>query len=123
MCVQLHERPQPIRPYGYCVAYSDGVLDRPMAVGAMLRFPPLPQFVVAKRDLEVAVRAARPDMDIVTDRCPDKRHCVRPLKGVAELTDDSRAQGTIIVDLDGVGHFTRSKTDLQTRERELFLVL
>jgi hypothetical protein len=34
MFVQLHERPQPIRTYGHCLAYSEGTRNRPLAIGA-----------------------------------------------------------------------------------------
>ena len=59
MFVRLHDCPQPLRTYGRCVAYSTGVVERPLAIGAMIRFPTIPQFIVAKRDLEVAVRDNR----------------------------------------------------------------
>jgi hypothetical protein len=123
--VQLQEKPQPIRTYGRCVAYSDGAIDRPLAIGAMIRFTTMPQFIVAKRDLEIAVQATRSDVIVSTDSGPDKRQCVRPLVGEGELADStgSTSKGTFVLDLDGIRHPTRSKVDLAVREKELHFTL
>ena len=128
MFVRLHDCPQPLRTYGRCVAYSTGVVERPLAIGAMIRFPTIPQFIVAKRDLEVAVRDNRGfDAGGAPESFPEKRQCVRPLGEDGELGDDtgSRVKGssTFVLDLDGVKHPTRNKTDLSLRERELSFLL
>ena len=88
MFVRLHDCPQPLRTYGRCMAYSTGVGERPLAIGAMIRFPTLSQFVVAKRDLEVAVRDNHGfDADGPPEILPEKRQCVRPLGEDGELVE------------------------------------
>ena len=111
-----------------CVAYSTGVGERPLAIGAMIRFPTFSQFIITKRDLEFAVRDNRDfDADGPPETLPEKRQCVRPLGEDGELVDDtaSRVKGTstFVLDLDGVKHPTRNKTDLSLRERELSFLL
>jgi hypothetical protein len=125
MFVQLHERPQPIRTYCHCLAYSEGTRNRPPAIGAKLRFPTMTQFIVAKRDLEVAVQSSRSDVTGSVDSRPDKRQCVRPLVEVGELADHtgSSFKGTFVIDLDGGKHPTRTKVDLLVRECELHFML
>jgi hypothetical protein len=90
MFVQLHDRPQPFRTYGRCVAYSAGVTERLLAIGERIRFPSLPQYIVAKRDLEVAVRENRGvDATGLLEDSPRKRQCVRPLGEDGEFADDT----------------------------------
>lgn len=128
MFVRLQDCPQPLRTYGRCVAYSAGEGEGPLAIGTMIRFPTIPHFIVAKRDLEVTVRSNRGfDANGPPETLPEKRQCVRPLREDGELVDDtgSRVKGTstFVLDLDGVKHHTRNKTDLSLRERELAFLL
>jgi hypothetical protein len=122
--VQLHGRPQPLRTYGRCVGYSMGAVDRPLAIGEMFRFPTVPHFIVAKRDLVTAVLTNRGPFEAeAVDASPEKRQCVRPLGEDGELADDtgSRTKGTSVylLDLDCVRHPTRNKSEIAQREREL----
>jgi hypothetical protein len=82
------------------------------------------QFIVAKRDLEVAVQSSHSDVTGSVDSGPDKRQCVRPLVEVGELADHtgSSFKGTFVIDLDGGKHPTRTKVDL-VRECELHFML
>jgi hypothetical protein len=127
MFIQLHDCPQPLRTYGRCVAYSTGVTERPLEIGAMVRFPSIAQFIVAKKDLETAVRETRSVDTEHTTGSPAKRQCVQPLGEDGELVDStgSKIKGTFsfIMDLDGVRHVTRNKTDISLRERELAFIL
>ena len=125
--VQVHEKLQERMTYGHCLGYSAGVGERPAAVGALVKFPSQPHYLVAKSRLLAAIRAAVP---LGQDSGPDvecaKRPCIRQLVGVGEQAEDSgeRAKGTsnIIVDLDGGRHTTRTKTDISQREKDLYFV-
>ena len=128
MFVRLHDCPQPLWTYGRCVAYSAGEGEPPLAIGTTVRFPTIPHFIVAKRDLEIAVRSNRgSDANGPPETLPEKRQCVRPLGEDGEFVDDtgSRVKGTstFVLDLDGVKHHTRNKADLSLRERELAFLL
>ena len=125
--VQLHDKPQERMTYGQCMGYSAGPGERPAAVGALVKFPSQPRYLVAKPRLLVAIRAAIP---LGQASGPDaecaKRPCIRQLVGVGEQAEDSgeRAKGTsnVIVDLDGGRHATRTKTDISQREKDLYFV-
>ena len=127
MFVKIHETPQARRTYGHCAAYSVDCAYKPLAIGDVFKFSTLGTFVVARRQLVESVIASRgSDVDTVTETNVDKRQCIRPLVEVGELTDDTggRLKGTssYILDLNGVKHSTRNKTDIAQRERDLHMV-
>jgi hypothetical protein len=119
MFIQLQDSPQPLRGlFEWC--------NRPTTGNwGYGQIPNDPQFIVAKRDLETAVRETR-GLDTSVRGIPEKRQCVRPLGEDGELVDDTgnRIKGTFtfVIDLDGVRHVTRNKADVSLRERELAFV-
>ena len=125
--VQVHDKPQERMTYGHCLGYSAGAGERPAAVGALVKFPSQPFYLVAKPRLLAAIRAAIPlGQTSGSDAESAKRPCIRQLVGVGEQAEDSgeRAKGTsnVIVDLDGGRHTTRTKTDISQREKDLYFV-
>lgn len=127
MFILLHETPQPLRTYGRCVGYMRAVGDLPLALGAMLRFTTIPQFVIAKRDMAKAVRESSVlNLERSVVESPEKRQCVRTLGDDGEGADDAltRTKGTSIylLDLDGAKHFTRNKSEIAVREKELYFL-
>jgi hypothetical protein len=128
MFVQLHERPQPLRTYGHVAAYSAGAPVRPLAVGATFKFPTVASFIVAKRELATAIRATRgSELNPPVPVTAEKRQCIRLLGEEGELADDtgSRFRGTssYLLDLNGVRHPTRNKSDIAVREKELHFMM
>ena len=124
MYVKVYDKPQARRTYGQCAAYSvDCAYKVSVAIGDVFKFSTLGTFVVARRQL-IASRDS--DADIVTETNVDKRQCIRPLVEVGEPTDDTggRLKGTssYILDLNGVKHLTRNKTDIAQREKDLRMV-
>ena len=125
--VQVHDKPQERMTYGHCLGYSAGIGEIPTAIGALVKFPSQPRYLVAKPRLLAAIRAAVP---LGQGSEPDgefaKRPCIRQLVGVGEQAEDpgERAKGTsnVIVDLDGGRHTTRTKTDISQREKDLYFV-
>ena len=88
--VQVHDRPQERMTYGHCLGYSAGAGERPVAVGALIKFPSQPQYLVAKPRLLAAIRAAVPLGQISGPEGEGaKRLCVRQQVGVGELAEDS----------------------------------
>lgn len=124
MFVQVHEKPQARMTYGHCLAYSTGVTDRPVVIEGTLKFPTTVNFIVAKPRLVDAIRAAvGPVVDIHEEAEAAKRQCVRPLVLVGEQAEGAgeKLKGTsfYLVDLEGVKHPTRTKTDIPQREKDL----
>ena len=127
MFVKIHETPQTRRTYGHCAAYSVDCAHKPIAIGDVFKFSTLGTFVVAKRQLVESVIASRSsEVDTAMETNVDKRQCIRPLVEVGELTDDTggRLKGTssYILDLNGVKHLTRNKSDIAQREKDLHMV-
>ena len=120
---QIYERPQNRMTYGHCSNFSAGTVDRPVPIGALLKFPSLGSYLVAQPRLLQAVRASSdPAIGGSTGVEPAKRPCLRPLEMGGEQAEDTvgKAKGMSIVDLDGGEHPTRNKADLHQRERDLW---
>ena len=66
-----------------------GTVDRPLELGAMIRFPTTDQFIMAKRDLVTAIVSGRSIAPVVAETSPEKRQCVRPQVEVGEAADDT----------------------------------
>lgn len=128
MYVQLHEQPQFRRTYGHCVAYSADVTDKPVAIGEVFKFSTIASFIVAKRQLSAAVISAGGlEMGVIGDLPTEKRQCVRPLVEMGELADETgtKPKGTSVylLDLNGNKLFTRNKSDIPQREKDLSFLL
>lgn len=122
--VQVHEKPFQRMTYGHVLGYSAGIVDPPLAMEMVLKFPTSTSFIVAKPRLVEAIRAATGhvvDIQLVPEA--SKRQCVRPLELVGEQAEDTgeKQKGTSIylIDLENVKRYTRTKTDLTLREKEL----
>ena len=86
-------------------------------------------FVIAKQRLVVAIStAAGAEVDLRTETVQPgaKRPCTRQLEIGGELVEDTgekiKGTSTYLLDLDGVKHLTRNKTDIPQRERELYFI-
>ena len=127
MYVQLHEQPQFRRTYGHCMAYSGDLVEKPLEVGAVFKFATIGTFIIAKRQLVAAVRATTcPAVENQSVSNTDKRQCVRPLVEVGELAEDagSKLKGTSVylLDLNGNKLYTRNKSDIPQREKDLSFI-
>ena len=118
---QVHEKPQARMTNGHCANFSAGTLDRPVPIGALLKFPSLATYLVAQPRLLQALRAPLENVGTLGAESA-KRPCLRPLEVGGERTEDAteKPKGMSIVDLDGGEHPTRNKTDLHQRERDLW---
>jgi hypothetical protein len=87
-------------------AYSAGVPNRPVEVGAVSKFPFIAKYIVAKLALAASVRAI---LGICTDlplqQTQDKHQCVRQPVELGELAEEagSRPKGMFIYLLDLIG--------------------
>ena len=127
MFVQIHGTPQPRMTYGHCLEYSHGVADRALPLGSLLKFPTTTNFIIAKPQLLVEVRYTVGLTAPMTGGVDSaKRPCLRPRAVGGELAEDvsDKSKGTsqYLLDLDGVKHVNRNKTDIHHREKDLYFV-
>jgi hypothetical protein len=125
MFVQLHEKPQQFMTYGHYLGYSAGTVDLPLALQTIFKFPSATTYIVAKARLVATIRAAiGPVVDLQLGAEASKRQCVRTLGVAGEHAEDTgeKLKGTssiVFIDLENVRRWTRTKTDLALREKEL----
>ena len=127
MYVKLDGFPQPRSVFGTVVAYSEGATDRELEVGLKVRFPPTLHLLVAKPslvDLVDQVLGTATDNPRTGEPRPVKRLRTRLLEDVGEPAENRDEKGTskYILDLDGVRHTTRNKSDIAQREKDLGFV-
>ena len=125
MFLHVHEKPQARMTYAHCAAYSTGTVDGPIPISALVKFPSSTSFLVARPRLVAAVVATTgTEVDMMAGE--PKRQCVREPVSGGELPDDTgekiKGTSTYLLDLDGVKHPTRNKTDVAQRERDLNFV-
>jgi hypothetical protein len=118
MFVQLHE----FMTYGHCLGYSAGIVDPPLAIEEVFKFPSVTTNIIAKARLVGTIRAAVGyAVDLLLGAEASKTQCVRPLGAVGEQAEDTgeKLKGTSIIfmDLENVRRYTRTKTDLALREK------
>ena len=126
MFVHVHEKPQTRMTYGHVAGYSAGTVPLPIPVSTMVKFPSAASFLVAKPRLIAAeIASVGPEVDVLVEAEP-KRQCLRQPVSGGELADDAgekqKGTSTYLLDLDGVKHPTRNKTDIAQRERDLYFV-
>ena len=129
MFIKVHDTPQPRMTYGHVASYSAGTIDKPFQVGTMVKFASPTNFVVAKQRLVSAIGvAAGAEVDLRTETVQpgSKRTCIRQLETGGELVEDTgeklKGTSTYLLDLDGVKHLTRNKTEISHREKELYFL-
>ena len=129
MIVKVHDTPQPMMTYGHVASYSAETVDKPFQVGTMVKLATPTNFVIAKQRLVVAIStAAGAEVDLRTETVQPgaKRPCTRQLEIGGKLVEDTgeeiKGTSTYLLDLDGVKHLTRNKTDIPQRERELYFI-
>ena len=128
MFVKVHDKPQTRNTYGHVASYSAGTADKPFPVGTLIKFATPANFIVAKHRLVIVVKdATGAEVDLPTDTSTGaggKRP--RQLEIGGELGEDTtekpKGTSTYLLDLDGVKHFTRNKTDISQRERDLHFI-
>ena len=82
MYFQVHEKPQSRMTYGHCANFSAGTVDRPIPIGALVKFPTMSHYLVAQPRLLQALRASlEPAGGGVVGTESAKRPCLRPLEG------------------------------------------
>jgi hypothetical protein len=124
MFVTIFETPQSRNTYGRVASYSTGTVDKP--VGTLVMFATPNKFIVAKWRLVYPMRDSEgAEVDLPTDPsllAVGKRFR-RPVTGGESGEDaEERPKGTYRLDLDDVKHFTRNKSDLAQREKELNII-
>jgi hypothetical protein len=118
MFIKIHMRPQPFFTYGQCVAYSDGTVERLVAVGDSVRFPSATNYLVSTDELVGLIRTlGGPEVRLlISDNVPAKRPCVRPLgiggEQAEELEDKPKGASDYFLDLEGVKRPSRNKSDI-----------
>ena len=124
--VEIHDQPQPRMTYGHCAAYSSGAVNCPLPVGTLVRFPSTTNYLIARPRLTTAIRAATGTEEVASISVSAKRPCLRPLEVGGEQAEDTsvtlKGTSVYLLDLDGVKHTTRNKTDIPQRERDLNFV-
>ena len=120
--IKLQGTPQTIMTYGSLAGFSDNFPETPVDIGTNVKFPSPSHLVVAKGDLLVALlkKVATVTSDTPGDNTA-KRQCLRQLVEGGELAAAMEDKGMLkyILDLEGVRHATRVKTDIPQREKDL----
>ena len=79
--LQNHEKPQTRMTYGHCSNYSAGTVDRPIPIGALVKFPSMGHYLVAQPRLVQAVRESlEPAGGGQMGEESSKRPCLHPLE-------------------------------------------
>ena len=123
MFLQVHDKPQTRLIYGHCSNFSEGTVDRPIPIGALVKFPSMRHYLVAQPHLVQALRASLdPAGEGAIGAASAKSSCLRPLEGAGDQVEDAtgKTKGMSIVDSDGGQHPTRNKTNLHQWERDLW---
>ena len=125
MFVQIHGTPQTRMTYGHCLEYSRGTAERTVPLGTLLKFPTTTNFFIARQQLLVEIQNTVGGTEqLLAGVESAKRPCIRPLVIGGELAEDIGEKPTgmsqYLLDLDGVRHITRNKTDLHQREKDLY---
>ena len=82
MFFQVHEKPHARMTYGHCSNFSAGTVDRPIPIGALVRFPSLSHYLVAQPRLVQALRVSlEPAGGSAVEVESVKRPCLRPREG------------------------------------------
>ena len=82
MFFRVHEKPQTRMTYGHCASFTAGTVDRPIPIGALLKFPSMSHYLVAKPRLLQAVRESlEPAEESAGGAESAKRPCIRPREG------------------------------------------
>ena len=58
MFFQVHEKPQTRMTYSHCANFSAGTVNRPIPIGALLKFPSMGHYLVAQPRLLQAMRVS-----------------------------------------------------------------
>ena len=115
--VQLNGRPQELMTYGICLSASEGAEDIQLPIGLLVKFPTPPAFIVAKQTFGITA-----DTLASYSTTANKRLCTRQPELGGELADSDKGTLRFILDLDGGRHYTRNKTELAVREKELCFI-
>ena len=125
MYLRLTGPPQTRMVFAKCIAYSDGADQTGPSPGVLVRFPPPTHLLVGKGVLIDAIdklEISTSNSIIADEEGSRKRLCIRPPEtcgGLAKAISDEGMSEKYILDLDGGIHYTRSKTDLIQREKNL----
>ena len=125
MYLRLTGPPQTRMVFAKCIAYSDGAVQTGPSVGGLVRFPPPTHLLIGKGVLIEAINSlelSTNDIISVDDEGSRKRLCIRPPEsygGLAKVNSDKGMSEKYIIDLDSGIHYTRSKSDLIQREKDL----
>ena len=121
---KLRGKPQTIMTYAFTIAFSEDVHDPPSDIDNTVKFPSPTHLLVATGDLLHALSG--PTMAVnLADTLADstvKRQCLRQLDEEGDLSEVREDKGMLkyILDLEGVRHHTRVKTDIPAREKQLW---
>ena len=121
---RLKGRPGSRTTFAQFMGYGIGVVDRALMVGTLVKFSTPDFFLIAKRDLGTSSIGALPSSSAPTTFYQQAMPV--PTTGQVEVTGDmpgatGERSNTMIYDLGGVRHQTRSKVDLAKREKDLLL--
>lgn len=124
MYVRLSGQPQPRMVFGTLLAYSGTTVDMVVPLGALVKFPPPDELLVAKATVVgLLAEMQAPPKRVVpgTVEVVSKRPCIRQPEEGGGFTDAEIERGTskYILDLDGRKHATRNKVDISIREKDL----
>lgn len=115
MFCQLQGTPGIRSTFGVCCKYSKGFGPRPVPVGTLVRFP-TPDFLLVVKG--VLLEATAGAVTILGDKRPHQELSVE-LGDQLELLPGEK-NISWIYDLDGVGHPTRAKKELNQRALDLY---
>ena len=102
---------------------SQIALIAPFALGDLVKLPSMSTYFIARQGVVEAL-AELMLLSTSSGSQSSKRPCVRLLGELGEQPDSTVEKGTLkfVNDLDGGRYYTRNKTDLGTREEELYFL-
>jgi hypothetical protein len=120
--------PQTRVVFATCLDYSQGVVNRAIAVGALVHFPPPDHVLIAKPNLVDLIETSSgtaSDEPRTGEERASKRFCTRAQAEGGEMSNrtnknsNDRGMSKVMFDLDGGRYLVRDKSDLIAREKEL----
>jgi hypothetical protein len=119
--IQLKFAPGKIMTYGTIVCYSPDATSHFLGIGSLVRFPTPPAFLNAKGDLLLSIEHFKVSTDHtrVTATLKRNRSCFSLDDGDQTTVVPGEKWTMYIIDLGGVRHPTRNKTDVAQREKDL----
>lgn len=119
--IELKFAPGKIMTYGTIVCYSPEATSHFLDIGSLVKFPTPTVFLIAKEDLLSSIEDVKKGTSnsSTTVNLKRTRSCLSVDDGDQTVAVQGEKMTMYIIDLEGVRHPTRNKTDVAQREKDL----